>query len=276
MEPINLLSPKFNGDAVEHSEHSGSAPVRKSTNLTFSNLILTEGDDAPKYGNELLLTGELFYNREIIIDKNGMVNGLRKKKDGQTFFGLKNMKDYTGSYYNDLVVNYHTNMRNATSTGRVFDISYQKKTNDYRLYMIHNTMIMNYMITNNFYFDYDKDYYIVLGKVLVTITVQASDNRQFIDVIIEEDETQLKYSFTDSDMHISIGRVSCNIIINNASISKKHGVLAYSKEMNMFYYVDKGSINGSVVVLKEDDGIRLKGDMRFKLEEVAFRIMELP
>ena len=133
MEPINLLSPKFNGDAVEHSEHSGSAPVRKSINLTFSNLILTEGD-----------------------------------------------------------------------------------------------------------------------------------------------ETQLKYSFTDSDMHISIGRVSCNIIINNASISKKHGVLAYSKEMNMFYYVDKGSTNGSVVVLKEDDGIRLKGDMRFKLEEVAFRIMELP
>ena len=53
MEPINLLSPKFNGDAVEHSEHSGSAPVRKSTNLTFSNLILTEGDDAPKYGNKL-------------------------------------------------------------------------------------------------------------------------------------------------------------------------------------------------------------------------------
>ena len=44
----------------------------------------------------------------------------------------------------------------------------------------------------------------------------------------------------------------------------------------MFYYVDKGSTNGSVVVLKEDDGIRLKGDMRFKLEEVTFRIMELP
>ena len=87
MEPINLLSPKFNGDAVEHSEHSGSAPVRKSTNLTFSNLILTEGDDAPKYGNKLLLTGELFSHREIIIDKNGMVNGLRKKRMDKLFLG---------------------------------------------------------------------------------------------------------------------------------------------------------------------------------------------
>ena len=89
MEPINLLSPKFNGDAVEHSEHSGSAPVRKSTNLTFSNLILTEGDDAPKYGNKLLLTGELFYNREIIIDKNGTVNGLRKKRMDKLFWVKK-------------------------------------------------------------------------------------------------------------------------------------------------------------------------------------------
>ena len=44
----------------------------------------------------------------------------------------------------------------------------------------------------------------------------------------------------------------------------------------MFYYIDKGSRNGSVVVLKEDDGIRLKGDMRFKLEDVSFRILELP
>ena len=84
MEPINLLSPKFNGDAVEHSEHSGSAPVRKSTNLTFSNLILTEGDDAPKYGNKLLLTGELFYNREIIIDQEKQtitLKGIVRQKD---------------------------------------------------------------------------------------------------------------------------------------------------------------------------------------------------
>ena len=171
------------------------------------------------------------------------------------------MKDYTGSYYNDLVLNYHTNMRNATSTGRVFDISYQKKTNDYRLHMIHNSMIINYMITNNFYFEYDKDYYMVLGKVLVTITAQHGEH-QLLDVII--------------DMPISIGRAACNIIINNSSISKKHGVLAYSNETNMFYYIDKGSTNGSVVVLKEDDGLRLKGDMQFKLEDVAFRIMELP
>ena len=69
MEPINLLSPKFNGDAVEHSEHSGSAPVRKSTNLTFSNLILTEGDDAPKYGNKLLLTLNCFITGKLLLTK---------------------------------------------------------------------------------------------------------------------------------------------------------------------------------------------------------------
>ena len=60
--------------------------------LTFSNLQLEvdysndSNESSALNGNKLLLSGELFFNKEIIIDKNGMVNGMRKKKDGQTFF----------------------------------------------------------------------------------------------------------------------------------------------------------------------------------------------
>ena len=35
-----------------------------------------------------------------------MIHGLRNKKDGQTFFGLSNIKDYTGTYYNDFILNF--------------------------------------------------------------------------------------------------------------------------------------------------------------------------
>ena len=38
---------------------------------------------------KLILTGELFLNQEIEINKNGMKNGLRQKKDGKTIFGYK-------------------------------------------------------------------------------------------------------------------------------------------------------------------------------------------
>lgn len=252
--------------------------------LTFSNLQLEvdysndNNESSALNGNKLLLSGELFFNKEIIIDKNGMVNGMRKKKDGQTFFGLANSKDYTGTYYNDLVLNFRESSQNASSTGRVFDISYQKATNDYRLYMIHNSLIINYQINNLFYFDDDNEYYLVLGKVFMTVATRKNERKKFIDVIIEteNENEEIKYTFSEDEIPITIGRLDCEIKIKNQSISKKHAVIEYSTECQKFYFRDLGSTNGSVVVIKEDDTIKLKGDMRFKLENVPFRIMELP
>ena len=53
-------------------------------------------------------------------------------------------------------------------------------------------------------------------------------------------------------------------------------MIEYSLECQMFYFRDIGSTNGSVAVIKEDDRIKIKGDMKFKLGNVPFRIMELP
>ena len=82
------LSPKFNdcGEAAvetfaEETVPSLSRQVNKSpTVITFSNLHLSENNEidnenSSSYGNKLLLSGELFFNKEIIIDKNGMLNG---------------------------------------------------------------------------------------------------------------------------------------------------------------------------------------------------------
>ena len=286
------LSPKFNdcGEAAvetfaEETVPSLSRQVNKSpTVITFSNLHLSENNEidnenSSSYGNKLLLSGELFFNKEIIIDKNGMLNGLRRKKDGQTFFGLTNSKDYTGTFYNDLVLNFPLNKRNNTSTGRVFDISYQKKTNDYRLYMIHNAMIINYQITNRFYFEDEKEYYLVLGKIFVTINTKKIENKKIIEIAVEtevEGEDDIKFTYKEDEMPISIGRANCDVSIHNTSVSKKHAIIDISPECGLFCYRDLGSTNGSVVVIKEDDTLKLKGDMRFKLEDVSFRILELP
>ena len=247
--------------------------------LTFSNLPLSSSpdEDQSKYGNKLQLTGELFFNKEIIITKQGMINGLRKKNDGQTFFGLFNTKDYTGRFYNDLVINYNFKSRNTSSTGRVFDISFQKKTNDYKLYMIHNSLVLYYQIDNLFYLDNNREYYIILGKILATVVTRKNENKKVIDINIEEDnEEEVCYSFTEDDSPISIGRVGCDVEIQNGSISKKHAEIGFSSENNVFYFKDLGSTNGSMAIIKEDDTLKLKGDMKFKMDEIPFRILELP
>ena len=44
----------------------------------------------------------------------------------------------------------------------------------------------------------------------------------------------------------------------------------------MFYFKDCGSTNGSILLMKEDDSLKIKGEMNFKLENIPFKIMELP
>ena len=45
--------------------------------------------------------------------------------------------------------------------------------------------------------------------------------------------------------------------------------------MHNFYYKDENSTNGSTLLIKEDDFLKLRGKMNFKLEDVGFTIKEL-
>ena len=74
------------------------------TQISFGNIDFSTANNTISSG-KLLLTGNLFFNKELIITQNGLVNSLRKRIDGQTFFGTSNAKDYTGTYYNDFILN---------------------------------------------------------------------------------------------------------------------------------------------------------------------------
>ena len=188
---------------------------------------------------------------------------MRNKKDGQTFFGLSNIKDYTGTYYNDFILNFiPTGKRKKSPSGRIFEISYHNKTSDFRLNMIDSSLIMNYQINTLFYFEDDREYYLVLGKVFISVITRKNVHKKFIDVIIEieEEDKEVKYTFSEDETPISIGRIKSDISINNQSVSKKHAMIEYSLECQMFYFRDLGSTNGSVAVIKEDDRIKIKED----------------
>ena len=65
----------------------------KDTILTLNDLVLINQNQEEKVtemGSKLLLSGELFFWKEIIIQTNGIKNSLRKEKDDHVFFGIKN------------------------------------------------------------------------------------------------------------------------------------------------------------------------------------------
>lgn len=139
---------------------------------------------------------------------------------------------------------------------------------------------INYLIENNYYFNNNnKDVFIIIGKCLLTINQkEKTNNKKFINIKVDyEDNKQNNYEFNEDDTPITIGRNSENkIFINNNSISKKHGIIMFSKENKNFFYKDLKSTNGSILYMREDDTLKIKGEMRCKLNDIIFKILEIP
>ena len=259
----------------------------KGTILTLNNLDLAinQNKEEKNYeiGSKLLLSGELFFWKEIILQTNGIKNSLRKEKDDHVFFGLKNKSNYAGVMYNDLIINFFWHQEDIdiieTNTGRVFEIFYNKKSKDYTLRFLHPNLILYYKINNFVYFNTGKEYYLLLGNVFMTINVKKSSpiEKTIIIQLEIENNKPIKYSFNQNQTPIKIGRVnSSEIPIISNSVSKRHGIIEYSKNSQSFYYKDMGSTNSTTLLIKDGDNLKIKGEMNFKLEDVPFKIQEIP
>jgi hypothetical protein len=251
------------------------------TNISF----ISENQEKKKDSfSKLLLTGDLFYGKEIIITVTGMIGSKRKKKDGFTVFGLKNTVDHSGHLNNDFIINFNKSYDEIgnveTESGKVFEIVFNKKKKEYTLYFINPFLYLFYKINNFVYFYPGREYFIFVGKIFLSINVENQEKEQIINVQVdntyENKENQQKYSFSQNKYIITIGRGNCDIMIPESFISKIHGIIEFSKINQKFYYKDMNSTNGTTLLIKKDDFLRIKGEMNFKLEDVSFRIQEIP
>ena len=277
----------INNNIFKHSYNSNS-----KFNSSFVNNNLDFNFKEIK--TKLILTGELFLNQKIVIDKNGMKNGLRHKKDGKTIFGYKQEhKNFNNNTNNINIINNNINMvdylfdlkfdkinkkrhQNKNNINKVFEIILDKKEKGYVLYFLHKSMLLYYKINDSLFFEPDRDYFLILGDIFMTINVKSSlgskEKKIHIKVEIENGKPQ-RYVFGQNDVPIKIGRANCEINIPKPSISKIHSVINFNNDL--FYYNDKKSTNGSTLLLKEDDFILIKGEMHFKLEDIPFSIKEI-
>ena len=278
----NLEIKKYSNSLISQNKQINNNSSNKGTILTLNDLILINQNPDEKnlyeMGSKLLLSGELFFWKEIIISTNGIKNSLRKEKNDHVFFGIKNILNNSNESYNDLLLNYYYQEEDITNTGRVFEIYYNKKGKEYILRFLHPNLKLYYKINNFVYFNFGKEYYFLLGNVFMTIYIQkVSSSEKIINIQIElEDNKPLKYCFSQKHTHIKIGRAKSDINIFSSSISKRHGIIEYSKYSQSFYYKDMGSTNGSTLIIKGGDIIKMKGEMNYKLEDVPFKIQEIP
>ena len=269
-----------------------------------SNLNKSIVNAKPKH---LLLSGNLFNNKSVKITESGLENSLRNKSEFPVFFGTETTVDKNGIPYNDYIVNYspkikkkqideegkeinndNNNNSNSNSNengmkekedengGRLFQIILDRNRNEYILNFIHNSFILYYRINTPIYFDYDKEYYFILGNVFLSIMVKKAGEKQFISIRVETDDQKAEKASFENEKKLVIGRSNtCDIEIDKPCISKMHSVIEYDNNLNHYFYRDNNSTNGSTLLIKEDDSIAIKGSMYFKLEDTSFIIKEV-
>jgi hypothetical protein len=283
---INLFKNNLVNNKAYKSYNNSLIDLKYSSIINYSKINNIEDLFQLNIKTKLILSGELFLNESIEIDKFGMKNGLRKKHDGISIFGIKNSNSNISSNNNnsslyDYLIDIKTeenssHLNKKQNIGKVFEIFIDKKEKIYVLNYLHSSLLLYYKIKTSLFFDDDKEYYLILGDIFLTVGIKKSwnSNEKIINITVEiEDEKPKKYTFTKKDIPIKIGRVNSSINIPKSSISKTHGIIDISNDI--FFYNDLKSTNGSTLLIKEDDYLKLKGEMNFKLEDISFKIKEV-
>ncbi len=254
-----------------------NSQLGKNSSFYFSGVNDKFDSNFKKIKTRLKLTGELFANKTLEIDKFGLKRSLKKKLDGIISFGIKGQDELGLNNKYDYIfepsVVQKINKKRKHDDGKVFDILLDKREKVFVLFYSHPSLLLYYKITNKLNLECDKDYYLILGSIFLSINIKKSLKVKInIEVELENEKSQ-KYSFEIKDLPIKIGRSHCNINIPKPSVSKLHSSIDY--ENDNFFYKDENSTNGSTLLIKEDDFLKLRGKMSFKLEDTAFNIREI-
>ena len=86
---------------------------------------------------------------------------------------------------------------------------------------------------------------------------------------------EMVYRFNpyNDKMPITIGRINCDINLNNISVSKQHAQIDYIYDYDEYFITDCKSTNGTYLLLKNSiNSIYIKRELHFKLYESKFKI----
>ena len=226
--------------------------------------------------SKLKLSGQLFNNKTLILDKYGLEHSHKKEFNGVASFGFTNsgiaLSLYDYVFDKDIFDKINKNKNKKYSHCKIFDILLDKKEKIYVLFYMHNSFLLYYKIKQKINLDFDKDYYFLFKKTFLSVNIR-NGRKLKIHIEVKTENEKNKYTFEIKDLPIKIGREDCSINIPNQSISKIHSYIECEK--GAFWYKNENSKNGSTLILKEEDYIKIKGKMRFKLEGIPFTIEEI-
>jgi hypothetical protein len=279
---------KINLSIKKDENHSNEIKIEKSRNndineennkslisiITFSNMKVVGNSKQNTNQNfdtevlstqELLLTGDIFWNKDLNIDRMGIKSGNRKKNYGNVIFGVGENENF------DFILN--LKIKDSLLDNKsceIFSIEYDKNEEKFDIKVLKKELKILHLIDYDFYLQNFLNINLYIGKIPVEINTFRV-NEGILDVIVNKEK---KYTFNKNEIPISIGRVNSKINIKNNSISKNHAIIDYSSEFDAFFIRDLGSTNKTFFELSTDgcSSMKLIGCMEFKILDSKFQI----
>ena len=155
-----------------------NSQLGKNSSFYFSGVNDKFDSNFKKIKTRLKITGELFSNKTLEIDKYGLKRSLKKKLDGIISFGIKaqgetNMNSKYDYVFEPKVVE-KINKKRKHNAGKVFDILLDKNEKRFVLFYTHPSLLLYYKINNKLSLECDKDYYLILGSIFLSINIKKS------------------------------------------------------------------------------------------------------
>ena len=236
-------------------------PMKVNVN---SDIIIV--DEEIELAPKLILTdmknGNLFNGRVIKIDASGYGESLRGKRDGKTYFGIKN--ELSEKSNNDININLNSNIINIE---QLFVIFYDRKKTRYYIQYLNkefnkNKLFMSIRIFNEYFINKNENQflYLLLGKLIVHISIGENDMlnfKVFKNFSSNNEKRKIsQYNFEIKDSPITIGRENCSITIDNNFLSRIHTTFIYGNN-NKWCLIDgnekrKHSTHGTWIILNNN------------------------
>ena len=169
----------------------------------------------------------------------------------------------------------------------LFSLKYDTTLDMFQLTSTLDVIPVELLLNYNYPLRFQQNYNILVGTVKIKLKVAKNEKNESILNIAyinseeneenkkneEKNEIAFKFNPFIDKMPITIGRINCDINLNNISVSKLHAQIDYIYDYDEYFITDCKSTNGTYLLLKNSlNSIYIKRELHFKLFESKFKI----
>ena len=167
----------------------------------------------------------------------------------------------------------------------LFILKYDTSMDMFQLISTQESIPLELLLNYNYPLRFQQNYHILVGAVTIKMKVIKNEkNESLLNVAVlfeeennenKEEKNEIVYKFNPfvDKMPITIGRVNCDININNISVSKLHAQVDYVFDYDEYFITDCKSTNGTYLLLRHSlNSIYIKRDHYLKIFESKFKI----